>query len=132
MSDASRDDVLLHRGLKISHLRLLAALGETGQIGQAAGRIGVTQPAASRLLAEVEGIVGSPVHTRSGRGITLTAVGEALAIRAQRVQMELRDAARDMAEIVAGGAGHVRIGAVTGPALDRVLPSLRTVRWARV
>ena len=131
MSDASRDDVLLHRGLKISHLRLLAALGETGQIGQAAGRIGVTQPAASRLLAEVEGIVGSPVHTRSGRGITLTAVGEALAIRAQRVQMELRDAARDMAEIVAGGAGHVRIGAVTGPALDRVLPSLRTVRLAQ-
>lgn len=131
MSDASRDDVLLHRGLKISHLRLLAALGETGQIGQAAVRIGVTQPAASRLLAEVEGIVGSPVHTRSGRGITLTAVGEALAIRAQRVQMELRDAARDMAEIVAGGAGHVRIGAVTGPALDRVLPSLRTVRLAQ-
>ncbi len=131
MSDASRDDVLLHRGLKISHLRLLAALGETGQIGQAAGRIGVTQPAASRLLAEVEGIVGSPVHTRSGRGITLTAVGEALAIRAQRVQMELRDAARDMAEIVAGGAGHVRIGAVTGPALDRVLPSLRTMRLAQ-
>ncbi len=131
MSNQNRADALLQRGLKLGHLRLLAALGETRQIGLAAERIGVAQPAASRLLAEVEQIVGSPVHARTGRGITLTPVGEALTIRAQRVQMELRDAARDMAEIIAGGAGHVRIGAVTGPALDRVLPSLRTVRLAQ-
>ena len=131
MSKPNRADALFQRGLKLSHLRLLAALGETGQIGQAADSIGVAQPAASRLLAEVEGIIGSPVHMRTGRGITLTAVGQALAIRAQRVQMELRDAAREMAEIATGGAGHVRIGAVTGPALDRVLPSLRTVRLSQ-
>jgi len=131
MSDLNRADILLQRGLKFTHLRLLAALAETGQIGSAAAQTGMTQPAASRLLAEVEGIVGSPVHTRSGRGILLTAVGTALAARAQRVQMELRDAAREMAEIAAGGAGHVRIGAVTGPALDRVLPTLRTVRLAQ-
>jgi DNA-binding transcriptional LysR family regulator len=131
MSNQDKADVLSQRGLKLGHLRLLAALGETRQLGLAAARMGVAQPAASRLLAEVEQIVGSPVHLRTGRGITLTAVGEALAIRAQRVQMELHDAARDMAEIVAGGAGHVRIGAVTGPALDRVLPSLRTVRLAQ-
>ena len=131
MSDISFADALAQRGLKLVHLRLLAALGETRQIGLAASRVGVSQPAASRLLAEVEQIVGGPVHLRTGRGITLTAMGEAMAIRAQRVQMELRDAARDMAEIAAGGAGHVRIGAVTGPALDRVLPALRTVRLAQ-
>jgi DNA-binding transcriptional LysR family regulator len=131
MSNLNRTDVLLQRGLKLGHLRLLAALGETRQISLAADKIGVAQPAASRLLAEVEQIIGSPVHMRTGRGITLTPVGEALAIRAQRVQMELRDAAREMAEIAAGGAGHVRIGAVTGPALDRVLPALRTVRLAQ-
>ena len=131
MSDVSGTDALAQRGLKLVHLRLLAALGETRQIGLAASRVGVSQSAASRLLAEVEQIVGGPVHLRTGRGITLTAVGEAMAIRAQRVQMELRDAARDMAEIAAGGAGHVRIGAVTGPALDRVLPALRTVRLAQ-
>lgn len=131
MINTGRADVLLNRGLKISHLRLLAALGERGQIGQAAAQIGITQPAASRLLAEVEGIVGNPVHLRNGRGITLTAAGMALAARARRVQMELHDAAQEMAEIAAGGAGHVRIGAVTGPALDRVLPTLRTVRLSQ-
>jgi DNA-binding transcriptional LysR family regulator len=111
-------------------LRLLAALLDTRQISLAADRIGISQPAASRILAEVERIVGSPTHTRTGRGITLTAVGEALARRAQRVQMELRDAARDMAEVASGAVGHVRIGSVTGPALDRVLPGLRTARVA--
>lgn len=121
-------DHLAQRGLKLSHLRLLAALMETGQITQAADRIGVAQPAASRLLAEVERIVGAPVHQRTGRGMALTPVGIALASRAQRIQIELRDAARDMAEVVAGASGHVRIGSVTGPAIDRVLPVLRNAR----
>ena len=72
MSDASMSDNLAQRGLKLVHLRLLAALGETRQIGLAAGKIGVSQPAASRLLAEVEQIVGSPVHLRTGRGIAVS------------------------------------------------------------
>ena len=123
-------DILLRRGLKLSHLRLMAALAEAGQLGLAADRLGIAQPAASRLLAEVERITGQPVHLRTGRGITLTPMGEALARRAGRVVMELRDAGREMAELAGGGAGHVRIGSVTGPALDRVLPALRTARLA--
>lgn len=130
MSYAPHSDALAKRGLKLSHLRLLAALAESGQIGLAAERLNIAQPAASRLLAEVERIVGSPVHSRNGRGITLTAVGATLALRAQRVQTELRDAAREIAEVAAGEAGHVRIGSVTGPAIDRVLPVLRAARIA--
>ena len=121
-------ETLLQRGLKLTHLRLLAALAETGQISLAAVQIGVSQPAASRLLAEVERIAGQPLHQRSGRGMVLTAVGRSLAARAQRIGMELRDAARDMAEAASGGIGHVRIGSVTGPAIDRVLPVLRAAR----
>ena len=127
MSDA---DDLLRRGVKLAHLRLMAALAETGQLGLAADLMGVAQPAASRLLAEVERITGQPVHLRTGRGITLTPMGHALARRAARVVTELRDAGREMAEIASGGSGHVRIGSVTGPALDRVLPALRTARLA--
>jgi DNA-binding transcriptional LysR family regulator len=130
MSYLANSDTLAKKGLKLSHLRLLAALAESGQIGQAAERLNIAQPAASRLLAEVERIVGSPVHSRTGRGIALTAVGARLALRAQRVQAELRDAAREIAEVASGEAGHVRIGSVTGPAIDRVLPVLRAARIA--
>lgn len=121
-------DILSQRGLKLNHLRLLSALADTEHVSLAAAQIGIAQPAASRLLAEVEQIVGQPVHHRTGRGMALTEVGMAFARRAQRIQMELRDAARDMAEAASGGAGHVRIGSVTGPAIDRVLPVLRNAR----
>lgn len=122
------DDPLQRRGLKLAHLRLIAALAETGQIGLAAARLGTTQPAASRLLAELERILGHAVHRRSGRGIALTPAGEALARRARKVQIELAETAREIEELAQGGAGHVRIGAVTAPALDLVLPALRSAR----
>ena len=128
MPQTHRSDNLLRKGLKLSHLRLLAALADVEQLTQAAGAIGISQPAASRLVAEIERIIGSPVHERTGRGIGLTGMGRALALRAQRVRLELDDAARDLAEIAMGGIGHVRIGAVTGPALDRVLPALHSER----
>lgn len=128
MSDPLRHDALQQKGLKLAHLRLLALLADTGQIGLAAERMGIAQPAASRLLAEVERITGHPVHTRLGRGIELTPVGRALAQRAQRIQAELGAAARDVAEIGGGVAGLVRIGSVTGPAMERVLPALRAAR----
>lgn len=123
-------DSLLRKGLKLAHLRLMAALAETGQIGMAADRLGIAQPAASRLLAEVERICGLPVHQRIGRGLTLTPMGAALARRANRVLTELRDAEREMAEVAQGATGHVRLGSVTGPALDHLLPALRTARLA--
>ncbi len=125
-----RKDALLRRGLKLSHLRLLTALSDHSALTGAAEAMGISQPAASRLLAEIEGIVGHPVHERSGRGIEMTAIGRALARRARRVQLELDDAARDLAEIAAGGVGHVRLGTVTGAALDRMLPALQAERAA--
>ena len=131
MSFSERPDSLINRGLKLSHLRLLEALGDSGQISVAAQRLGIAQPAASRLLAEVERIVGRPVHQRTGRGVLLTPVGEALVMRARRIHMELRDAARDVQEIDMGLVGHVRIGSVTGPAMDRVLPAIRAARMVQ-
>ncbi len=117
----------LHQ-LKLTHLRLLAAMAETGQVGQAAARVGITQPAASRLLVEIGRMVDRPVHARQGRGVVLTPVGTALARRAQRVLRELEAAAIEVGGIAAGGVGHIRLGSVTAPALDLVLPALRSLR----
>jgi DNA-binding transcriptional LysR family regulator len=112
------------RQLKPVQLRLLAELNQTRALGLAAGRVGIAQPAASRHLAEMEDLLGFALHERQGRGLTLTRVGEALARRAARIQIELADAARDIAEAASGRAGVVRVGAVTGPALSLVLPAL--------
>lgn len=119
---------LLRRGLKVSHIRLLAALAVRGQVAAAAADIGISQPAASRLMAEVERITGQPLHVRIGRGIALTEAGAALARRAARVLIEIEDAGRELAEIGGGTGGQVRLGAVTGAAMDHVLPALSRAR----
>jgi DNA-binding transcriptional LysR family regulator len=121
---------LLRRGIKIGHLRLVAALAETGQVGAAAAAVGITQPAASRLLSEVEALAGAPLYARTGRGVALTPAGAALAVRAARTLLEIEDAGRELAEIAGGAAGPVRLGAVTGPAMDRILPALPRIAAA--
>ncbi len=57
--------------LQCRHLRLLNAINELGQLSAAAERLSITQPAASRMLADVEAMVEQPSPARSGyRGIT--------------------------------------------------------------
>ncbi|MFN3280913.1 MAG: LysR family transcriptional regulator [Tabrizicola sp.] len=112
------------RRLKPVQLRLLAELDQAGALGVAAARIGIAQPAASRLLADMEALLGLSLHERQGRGLQLTAVGRALARRAARIEIELADAARELAEAATGRAGVVRVGAVTGPALSLIMPTL--------
>jgi DNA-binding transcriptional LysR family regulator len=123
-------DTLLRRGLKLSHIAMIDAFADAGQIGAAAAKLGITQPAASRLMAEIERILGHPVHVRTGRGVALTHEGEALARRAARILMEVGAAAREVQEIADGIGGHVHIGSVTGPAMDRVLPAIRAARFS--
>lgn len=124
MTLAPQSLALQLRQLKPAQLRLLAELAETGALGLAAARIGIAQPAASRLLAEMEAHLGLDLHERQGRGLRLTEVGAALARRAARIQIELADAAREVAEAATGRAGVVRVGAVNGPAVSLVLPAL--------
>ncbi len=121
-------DRLLRRGLKLSHLRLLAALERSGQISAAAAQLAISQPAASRLMAEAERIVGAALHQRLPRGIALTEAGRHIATAAQRMLSELDGVDREIAEIEGGRRGLVSIGAVTGAALEHVLPVLRQMR----
>lgn len=121
-------DRLLRRGIRLSHLRLMAALKDSGTMSGAADLLAVSQPAASRLASELEEIVGVPLYERHARGILLTAYGEHLARRARSVMRVLDEADRELGELKSGLTGHVRIGAVTGAALEFVLPAIRQAR----
>ena len=65
------------RQIKPVQLRRLAELGQTGALGIAAARVGIAQPPASRLLAEMEALLGLTLQKRNGRGLRLTEVGQA-------------------------------------------------------
>ncbi|SFH63336.1 LysR family transcriptional regulator [Albimonas pacifica] len=126
--DPSRRDELLRRGLRLPQLRLLAALAETGRISAAAAQVAITQPAASRLLAELERMVEAKLYDRHARGVTLTDAGRLLAARAAIVLRQLDQGHVEIQEMTRGARGLVRIGAVTGPALEIVVPVIRELR----
>lgn len=126
---ASSQD-LVRNGLRFSHLRLLATLRDMGKIGAAAQHVGMTQPAASRLLAQLETIVGTPLYTRHARGIVLTEAGLLLADQATSTLRDLDRTRQRIGQIAGGTRGHVKIGSVTGPSLELLLPVLREVRLA--
>lgn len=125
-SNATPD--LVRSGLKFSHLRLLAALRDMGKIGAAAQHVGMTQPAASRMLHQLGEIVGTPLHTRLARGVVLTEAGRILADQAVATLRDLDRTRQQIGQIAGGMRGHVRVGSVTGPSLELVLPVLREMR----
>ncbi|RIX73866.1 LysR family transcriptional regulator [Acidovorax cavernicola] len=72
----------MSQSLDIDLLRSFVAIAETGVLGQAAIRVGRTQSALSMQMQKLEGIVEQPLLHRTGRGVTLTATGERLLVRA--------------------------------------------------
>lgn len=123
-------DEFIRRGIKLTHLRLLVAIEETGQMSGAAARLAITQPAASRLMADMEKITGTSLHQRHARGVALTPAGAAIAEKAHAILRNLNEAHEQVGKITHGVSGRVRLGAVTGPALELVLPVLRELRVA--
>lgn len=118
-------DRLIGRGLKLAHLRLVAALAAAGQLTAAGRALNLTQPAASRLLSEAEAIAGHRLCLRRSKGVVMTDAGEALARRARRVLAEIAEAGREIGDAAEGRMGFVRIGAVTAPAVELVVPVLQ-------
>ena len=69
--------------LKLRHLRLLDLIGRHGSIGRAAREIGVSQPAATLLVREIETAFGASLVERDRRGARLTAAGSHAVARLQ-------------------------------------------------
>jgi len=61
--------------LRLRHLRLLELVRSQGSLGGAARRLGVSQPAATLLLRELETVFDAKLVERDARGGRLTAAG---------------------------------------------------------
>jgi DNA-binding transcriptional LysR family regulator len=114
--------------LKLPHLRLIAAIEDTGAVSAAALSLHMSQPAASRLIGEMEALFDAPLCERLARGVRLTPLGEALARHARSMLLQLAQAEQELADLRRGRRGSVSIGAVTAPAFDLVAPSIPRMR----
>ncbi|MEV5502562.1 LysR family transcriptional regulator [Nonomuraea fuscirosea] len=91
-------------------LALLAAVGETGHVTRAAELLGIPQPTASRRLAGLADLVGTPLVLPAGRGIRLTRAGRTLAAASARALAVVTAAAREVREDIDPGSGRIVLG----------------------
>lgn len=108
--------------------RLVVEIAAQGQLQLAATACGLTQPAASRMLSEMETQLDQKLFERTPKGMEPTPAGALLARHARRIVEDHAQLAAEFADARAGHGGTVRVGAVTGPALGQLVPA---VQWLK-
>jgi DNA-binding transcriptional LysR family regulator len=96
--------------VRLNQIRDLIAAVEAGSLRAAARRIGVSQPAMTKSLRQLEQELHSQLLLRTARGVVLTPAGRAFIIRARVIQTELRKAEEDLAALRGGAEGVVSFG----------------------
>ncbi len=93
-------------------LRAFVALTEQHHMPSVAESLGVTQPAVSMAVGQLEDSVGVALFERSARGMLPTPAGVALALRLKRALAESRHAVADVAALRGITQGTVTVGAL--------------------
>jgi len=101
--------------LKIRQIILLVHLDEERSVLRAAEAAGMTQPGASKLLAELEEALGVSLFERHARGVEPTSYGEILVRHARTVLSEVARAHEEVEALKSGLAGKASIGTVVTP-----------------
>ena len=99
-------------GIELRHLAALKAVAEEGSFRGAASQLGYTQSAISQQIATLERLVGAKLLERPGgpRAVSLTEAGRLVLRHAEAIIARLKAAEADVAAIVDGGAGRLRVG----------------------
>ncbi len=76
--------------MKFHQLRDFVTVSDMGSIHAAARKLGITQPAISKSIRQLEAELGTPLFDRSGKGAVVNAFGKAFLARAQLAVHELQ------------------------------------------
>jgi DNA-binding transcriptional LysR family regulator len=106
--------------LKTRQMFLLIALDDVRNIHQAALDTNMSQPAASKMLKDIEELFGVPFFERLPRGIRPTLYGDTM-IRHVRMALDNLSQGQDsIATLQAGLSGQVNIGVIITPSMTLV------------
>jgi LysR family transcriptional regulator, regulator of abg operon len=96
--------------MRLNHIRVFLAIIDSGSIRAAAKQLGVTQPAITKGLRQLEESLHARLLDRTPHGVVPTLAGRAFVARARAVQSELRKAEEDLAHLAGERAGSVAFG----------------------
>ena len=105
---------LLNR-LRMRQVALILAVGEHGTLRKASAELGMTQPAATKMIHELESALGQKLFERVGRGQKLTPAGASVMRYFSGVRGSFESMTRELAELKLGSAGRVSVGSIMAP-----------------
>jgi DNA-binding transcriptional LysR family regulator len=102
--------------LRFRHLALIIAIADYRTLHSAADQLGLSQPAVTKMLREVESGFGLPLFERLARGMTPTVFGESVIRYARLLLADLEHLRDELDSLAAGNRGKVLIGAIIAAA----------------
>nr|WP_294863621.1 LysR substrate-binding domain-containing protein [uncultured Pseudogulbenkiania sp.] len=117
--------------IRLRHLHCFVAVAQEQNLGRAAARLMLSQPAVSKTLAELEEIAGARLFERGRLGATLTQDGEAFLVHAVAVLDTLGAAGRAVSKHDAPSPTLLRVGALPTVAIDLLPLALGEFRAQR-
>ncbi|WP_332682124.1 LysR substrate-binding domain-containing protein [Bosea sp. (in: a-proteobacteria)] len=114
--------------LKLRQLEIVIAVAEQGSFLAAAHMLSITQPAVSKAVQDVEGIVGHPIFDRMARGVMINPFGRILVERGRAILSLVERLSDDVRLIEQGRAGTLVIGALPTAATSVLPPTLGRLR----
>ncbi len=110
-------------GLSLPRIRSFIAVAEERQFRRAAERVGLSQPALSAQLRELEEFLGVPLLSRTTRSVHLTAEGEKFLVRARNIVADLESAVLEVRDHASLRRGRLSVAAIPSVA-SRLLPEV--------
>ena len=129
---ASREDdpfPLLNR-LRMRQVALLLAIESRGTLRAAAAELGMTQPAATKMLHELESALGHPLFGRVGRGLKVNAAGACVTQYFRGMRGGLEAMRRELDALHLGSAGKLFIGCIMAAAPEVLSDALVRLKAA--
>jgi DNA-binding transcriptional LysR family regulator len=100
------------RRIKLRDLHIFLTVSQRGSMAQAAVQLGVSQPAVSGVIADLERTLGVPLFERSTRGVKPTIYAQAMMDRSVAAFDELKQGIRTLETLADPTAGELWIGCI--------------------
>jgi DNA-binding transcriptional LysR family regulator len=105
-------DERIGRRVKLRDLYVLKAVAELGSMGKAAARLGMSQPAVSQSISDLERVLGVRLLDRSRYGVEPTAYGNTFLKWSTVIFDDLKQGVEEIDYLIDPTVGEVRIGTV--------------------
>ncbi len=103
---------MLMKGVTLRGLEVFEALARTGSVAQAAERTGLSQPAVSQQLRNLETALGTDLVDHGRRPMAVTAAGRGFLARTEAVLSELRLAQSELTVMDLSDLSQLNIGLI--------------------